>query len=446
MIYVLFIVLIGFLGISYLYTKDIFSPPCMICESYILATFCALLNVKRWVIDLRERTVLILLYGVLVFIIAYFLFSLISKIREKKIKSKRINLVTKGEDEKKVEYINYFNISCGIVLVAQLVFVIAYLNFFAQSMGGNVSTSNFSEMMMEYRNETSFEDSLQIPTILKQLHKFFKGYVYLMTYIEIHNLLVSKYKKENKKLSSIFLMSVALFFIQAILSSGRAELVIYFIFTMITYYTLYVRLFGLNSFTISKILKIVCIVMLALYCFSALKTVFGRVSNDGMIEYISRYFGGSIKLFDLYLENPPLKSDIWGKETFYNVHQVLAKLGFGNKYLVHLEFRSSNGIVLGNVYTAFRRMYQDFGLGGLTLLQIIFAGIMHYYYKRVYINKNLDRISIFDVFYGIIAHTLLLNSFSEYFYSSIISVNYLLIIMYMYIISEFITKVKIKVR
>ena len=37
----------------------------------------------------------------------------------------------------------------------------------------------------------------------------------------------------------------------------------------------------------------------------------------------------------------------------------------------NLEFRQSNGVAIGNVYGAIRRYYNDFGIGGVIVLQMI---------------------------------------------------------------------------
>ncbi len=444
MIYTLFILLIIILLVSYFFTKDIFSPPCMICESYVLAVYCAILNIDKWDISLSEKTLFIIFYGVLIFVLTYFACSLLSKYKKQKEKRVNDNNV-ENKTEKEYKEIEYNKTICLFLIIIQFCFVLSYLYFFSKSVGG-FSLSNFSDLMSEYRFETSFEDSLQIPTILKQLHKFFKGFIYLFTYIELHNLVVAKFQKNKKRISLLFVISLILFFGQAILSSGRAELVIYFIFVLASYYLIYIHYFGNKSFNVKKIAKVCLVVLAALYCFSSIKTIFGRTSEEDAVDYVSRYFGGSIELFDLYLKNPAPKDDIWGKETFYNVNQSLAKLGLSQTYTIHLEFRRSNGVNLGNVYTAFRRMYHDFGLIGLTILQIVFSCVTFIYYKKVRESKDINKLYIGIVFYGIIAHTLLLHSFSEYFYSSIISINYALIILYMFIIKFLLTKIKIKVR
>lgn len=442
MIYVLLIVIIVIFILSYLFTKDIFSPPCMICESYALAVVCAILNIKKWGIDLGGKTIFIILFGILLFVIPYIFFSLVTVRRNKKeIKDSNDNIQRNCVDEFK--YVNFSKEICLILVFIQILFVISYLYFFSKSVGG-ISITNFSDQMSEYRKEISFDNSLEIPTIIKQLHKFFKGFIYLFTYIILHNMIVAKTKKEKRKVPLLFIISLLLFLIQSILSSGRAELVIYFIFALISYYLLFIHYFGLKAFNIKRLLKIVCIVLVALFAFSSIRTIFGRNNNDGLVDHVSRYFGGSIELLDLYLKDPIPKSNIIGKETFYNINQMLAKFGIGESYTVHLEFRQHNGIPLGNVYTAFRRMYQDFGLIGLIVLQLVFSIVTFLYYRRVRKEKDLSQIKIGIVFFGVLAHSLLLNSFSEFFYSSIISTNYILIFIYMIIIKFLLTKVKIK--
>ena len=186
LIYALLIALVIILIISYLLTKDVFSPPCMICESYTFAVFCAILNIKKWGIDLSQKTVFLILIGIGTFVFSFFIFMALYKLGNQNKSNGFDNI-----EESKAEYIVFNKSVCAMLIIIQLFFVLAYLYFFFKSMGG-FSISNFSNMMTKYRKEISFEDTLQIPIVLKQLHKFFKGFMFVYTFIEIHNFVLSK--------------------------------------------------------------------------------------------------------------------------------------------------------------------------------------------------------------------------------------------------------------
>ncbi|MTV44646.1 oligosaccharide repeat unit polymerase, partial [Streptococcus pneumoniae] len=88
------------------------------------------------------------------------------------------------------------------------------------------------------------------------------------------------------------------------------------------------------------------------------------------ISYITRYMGGSIQLFDLFVIDPIRRNKELGAETFSGIYEMLAKLGFDNNIIKGLEWRvSPNYYSLGNVYTAIRRYYSDFGVIGIVICQ-----------------------------------------------------------------------------
>ena len=111
MIYLLFVLLIVILALSYMFTKDIFSPPCMICESYVLAVFCAILNIDKWGISLHEKTVYLILYGVLLFVLSYFVFCILSKL----INNVNMSSTNNENTSESVKYIEYQKYMCLIL-------------------------------------------------------------------------------------------------------------------------------------------------------------------------------------------------------------------------------------------------------------------------------------------------------------------------------------------
>lgn len=96
-------------------------------------------------------------------------------------------------------------------------------------------------------------------------------------------------------------------------------------------------------------------------------------------EYLTKYISVGIRNFDLFLKNP-VRSDFFGQETFPGFHRILYNyLNIGNLYATPLDGIQFNGFSMGNIYTAFRRYYADFGLFGMLfisyLLGYFFVGL-----------------------------------------------------------------------
>lgn len=313
-------------------------------------------------------------------------------------------------------------------------------------LGGFTNILN-SSIMMEFRFDRSFNQTIEYPWYISQGIKFSKAFVYVITFIYINNSVVNKEKKERIKNRLFIRLSILMYFIQTIITGGRSELILYVIYTISLYFYIYSYYTKKNGTRIGKnSLKIIILLAFILYLFSISRVLVGRSSEDGTISYISKYFGGSIQLFDAYIKNPFPKSQIFGKEIFYGINKFLGQIGvIDANYTLHLEFRSPNGVGLGNVYTAFRRMYQDFGLIGLIILNFIHGIIMGLWYKRIYSSSKI-KFSLSLILYFMVLHTVVLMPFSDFFFSTFLSVNYINIIIYLIIIIFIFKKYNLKIR
>ena len=103
----------------------------------------------------------------------------------------------------------------------------------------------------------------------------------------------------------------------------------------------------------------------------------------------------------------------------------------------------SNGLVIGNVYTAFRKMHHDFGVFGIMIFQMIQAVIITIYYEKIKNMKDINKISISIIFYSAISFSIFLHSYSEFFFSVVLSFNYMAFFALIYIIKYIVTKIKI---
>lgn len=444
MIYVLFFLLITIFIITLYIEKDLFSPVMILQESYILCIGVALLNVKKWNIDLHPKTVSIIIIGNIIFIVTG-LFIEFYRIKQKKL---NINYREIKKEDRKPINIKKFNIIC--MLIIQIIIFVLYTYTFYRCVNGFSSLNELSKKINEYRIFESYGKNSSvtstIPTIITQFLKLSKVFAYISVYIFIHNLMYKKFIDKKYRIEYEYLFSVILFAPLTLLTGARMELAVFILSAFLIWYILG-NSFNINKkFEVKKYIKIIAFVATCLILFSITKDLIGRTTSDNKnaFDYISMYFGAPIKLFDMYIREPVEQSDIIGKETFYGINSFLYNIGITeNNYLIHLEFRKVNDINLGNVYTAYRNMYQDFGFGGIIILQVILAVILTNLYMDIKENRKQDDIYIKLIMYVMIVRVLFFHAFSEQFFNNVISINYLTLLLLLYVAKWFLTKIKL---
>lgn len=429
MIYILFGMILMCFIIDYMLEKDFFSPTAILCESYMLAIFLAILNIDKWNIQFHWKTFTIIILGILVFFITSFFIKKLLNYKKREIECENLELIRIKK---------YASV---LINLFQLFILIAYINSFESVVGEKITLDNFSGIMTEYRNNLAYGNGYDknIPSILNQLTKISKANMYISLYIFIHNNIVSKkkgIKDVNSKLG--YIMSIVLYIPLIILSSGRFELIIFILAGLIIWYILQNYFGDKTEIGLKKLIKIILIILICLFVFSSTRTLVGRTNTSSMVDYIASYFGGAIQLLNLYIENPISESEIFGQETFVAINKTLYKLGvLDREYKIYLEFRSSNGIVIGNVYTALRSYIQDFGILGMIFMQVILSGIITILYENVK-KTNLNKVSILLIFYAISIHSIFLHAYSEFFFNTILSINYIVLFICIYIVKKFI--------
>lgn len=426
MLYLLLLVLVLIFVFVVFLDKDIFSPSAIICESYILAVLCAMLNIKNWNISLSMNTFKMIIIGVLSFVIPS-LILLHTYLKRKQVDS--------NIDDKKKSFVLNKRIYL-LFIVLQFITLFLYLYYVIKTVGGIQGLFNLSDIMQDYREGTSYGDlESQIPTFVNQCVKVSQ----LIAYISLYYLIHYKIIKRKNSLKIINIISIVLYLILSLLSGGRYRMISFFLGTILMWFMLNSKIKE-SKVNLKSIVKVLSIVILILFVFSQSRTMVGRTSEDDFVSYISTYFGGSIQSLNLYLDDSYVKSEFFGKETFYAINNTLSKFGIIEPYRMHLEFRTSNGSSLGNVYTALRCFYQDFGYYGVVFLQGILGIFWTGWYKKIRKNKNLWMFDSSIIFYCIYINCLFFNSYRDNFFSSTLSVATLTTIIYFIIIKKVLVK------
>ncbi len=422
MIYWLLITVIIFLIASYyLFDKEILAPAVVLCAVYVFSIICAIYNINYWGMNLHLNTFLVISLGILCFIF----FSYICKLFFKKTKNaEKISIKNK---EIKIQNFKIIAVTIFMILFA---IIYAYsVRKLAQSYG---YTEDYTELMAEYRENTSYgEDSL--PGWINQFNKIMKAVAYLFTYVFVNNVIVSKKLFKNIKyaLPFIIYMGASLF------GAQRSELLSFVIILLTISYLLMAR-YNIRINTVNKkyVKRGAVIVIIFLVTFSSVRGLVGRQNESDTLDYITSYGGGSIELLDLYLQEP-IYAEKFGEETFYALTNTLSKFGITEKNdtIPHLEFRySSTGILIGNVYTAFRKYIHDFGYWGVFIFQMILAMFYTiFYYKTTGNNKNKSAYDLKIQYYSIMIVPLFMHSIQEQIFSSYFTLNTLVLMFLVWI-------------
>lgn len=402
--------------VCWLFFEDFLSPTSIICEVFAISSFFAIFSAQKRNIDISIETVLFIIAQLVIGIIVAMIFKL-GHHKKPTINIKDVSIL----------FINksMYQMLLIIIVILTLIYSIFYLRAIMASSG-----RAFLKMLASFRQESVTEGVTGIPTIVQYFSKVIYAFAYFSVYVYIHDSLVIKRAKLKEKTSKIYLISVGLLIITALLTGARAELIYFVVFIFTVHALIKNKLYG-HNFSIKNLIKFSALGFGALFGFYMTSHLIGR-GADSFMDSISGYFGGPIIAFDRYfanLNNNYSLFNVWGKETFYSVVHMLYKLGFIDQNVgpVHLDYVYINGTIFTNVYTAFRFYITDFGIYGAFFIHSICIWFYEQFYYKCnckvrqlgYVNKSI-------LIYGLISYGLSLYFYSNYFYALIISLHTLI--------------------
>lgn len=412
MIYILLALLIGlFLLTFFASEEDILDPSVIVCIMWSFSTICAIYNIDKWGISLHFNTVMAIVIGVISFSVGSFI-------------GRRMPALAWGNKSKRgynesnaLETIPVSKISFIAFLIVGIITVLMQYKWVLSQVG---SIGVWSDMMTAYRsgNSTWSTESINKSSILSNLELLLSVNAYVSAYIGINNIFSGK---KFRREVPLFIPGL-LFAVDKILNAGRGDILLFFGAIVLCVYISMQKKYKWTKKVSRKYIKYMIFAMIGVtVLFSVSRSWVGRTNQDSMLDYVTTYAGGSIQLFDMYMQDPEPASTIFGKETFHTLINYLGKL-FGIsewRYISHLEFRISNGVNLGNVYGAFRYYLYDFGWLGMIVLSAFAAAFYSYMYRRIkWGNKtSSDGFNWRVLVYMYFAPSLFMFSIADYTYA-----------------------------
>lgn len=419
-LFILFILMT--IGMFLKLKKEVTQPAIIFLTVYTFSIGCAVLNIQKWGIDMKLNTFLILLLGAVEFIIITYI---VNKVYEKKYK----NLVQYDNNynqcgiEKKYSFYVFSFIIYDLVVLFILIYNIRQIS----SMFGEYNS--VSQMLHLFREHTSYNNHARLPGYVTLLMKPVIASVYVFSFIFLKNLVNSM---ENIKLviykTWYYLIPALIHMINCYMQSNREGIII----LLLNLITMGIVLWAVKEkwqkeIKVRSIFKFGVFGLIGLIIFYFSAAWVGRVNTKGMFEYITFYAGGSIECLNQYVQDPEPVTVVRGEETFYNLINNLDSAGITNfdlreKKVGHLEFRYHNDVMVGNVYTAYRRWLHDFGIVGVFMLQGIMALIMQVIYNQMkYTSKSRIKKDLLILMYSYLSYTIFMHPIGDYFYFDILS-------------------------
>ena len=380
--------------------KDICNPCVLFMLCYFVSTYLLVFYKNKWKVDLDVRTFWIIVIGAIVFMIGT-LFGNIFTIRKgSKTSHNRIEMITVSAS------------MTAIIIGINIIYILLILRSVRGS--GSLAERIFAQRMA---NVSDIDSGSMLTNVLGRVSECA---VYIYAYAFLNNYI------GYRQCDLLLLVPIIPRVLSTLLLGGRMGSFRMIVAFIVMGYIIRRRhdISG-DEHLIKEIFKYGSIGLLMVFVFYKLAEFIGRTPNANITDYIARYFSGGVALLNMYIKKPYRETHLFGGETFYYLYKTLYRLGMpidissmGNYYL---DMRASNGIVLGNVYTAYRRYISDFGYIGMIFFQFIYSLLMTILYKNV---KKGKRFII--IVYVYLAWSIILHPVDENFFSSVINPSFLI--------------------
>lgn len=413
--------------------RDYFNITLIFLAGYLLSAICCLYNLNEWAINIQFSTIAIVFAGLCSFMLGSFC--------GKRIKTKQIfcykeisifEVIKKGGSKCKLWLAIFFDIFIIVLLYKDIV-RIASLNWVSW---GNLFY-NFRANLGNEELNAGYSFIVNIGLRITKPLAFIYATIFtgIMLDPDDNTPFTNKLK---------YCIPIVLYSFQVILQGYRIQfiaLIIAIIFNIFFFTQIVHNWKGRINLKIA----FQSVVFFALICigFYYIKFVIGKLQeSNGVIAYVTNYFGGSLQLFDMYLQYPANN----GYETFAAFINSLQKFGFFERIntVVQHEYRSaSTGVYIGNVYTGFRNYYNDYGMLGVLFFSTILGYIFSIWYQSIKLTRSWNTNRMYKyILYSSLLYTIVFHFFTDYFFS-LIGIGWLVNLWIFYVITILIFKVRI---
>lgn len=389
MIYLLLVVLaIELLTFTIICRGDWLHPAVIVPLAFMFSVICATYNIDLWGIDLSSQTFVIIAGGAALFS----LFAFLASDRKPRNCTYDIGRIDLERWQLAALLIFFFGVT------------VLYYQWVRSSFSAlGVADADWNEAMYERRNasaDVELSSYTSIPTYVVYAYNTIQALAFVILYILINNV----FSKDGKSPRDLPLAAcLCIYLVSVVFKGGRLPILEIAFAAALIVWVIWHRGRGWKGVIRgSYIIAAVCVGVGTLILFSALREVVGRQNDSDLLSYVTSYAGGSIQLFDMYLSDPAAPNTLFGQETFRGIWSALIRhVDIADAFSWQLEFRSSNGVIIGNVYTAFRYWIHDFGYFGAAVILLFYAIFYSQFYSHL-VNHSNEKLSYLITIYAFI--------------------------------------------
>ena len=333
--------------------------------------------------DIQADTVKVIIMGLLAFIFGANVTNMVSIKRY----SKKSSLYEKGNQL--VELFISENLTIILIAFELIITILCFMEI--KSMAGS-GVMGFFSVISSARSAIYSGALISHSMLVQQGIYFCRAVTYVYIFYMYYNLIMHGIKPKIKE----FIIPL-LYFVQALLSTGRTEIIYIIYAILIIQYSITITKKRGAYFTDRRFIKKLVIVLI-------LFVVLGNIRNSGkrdIFQIISVYVGSSIYALDKYIIGSGMNSNatFWGQETqplYYSIMRAFGKDTHSTVATLSPIIIDVN--VMTNVYTAFRRYIHDFGIAGLLIINVLLGCFFSLLFKH-WINNPLNKAEV-DRFYS----------------------------------------------
>ena len=432
-IYWLFILTCLFLVFELLVLKIEYSAPGFIfTASFVICSACSFYLAEDWGIEkIQFETFSIIILSNVIFLVVEEIFRVNAKIfKEKKI------VLDKYQEKHPINIsksILYVTIILGLICILwSILYIVRY-----------ISAGNWNAIMAMYKNVVNTDtSSLGLgKKMLNQFNKVLTALNYILLFVFNYNL---SCKKIPKNIICLYIISFIEYMVFRLLLSGGRQSLLFFVIAWFTI-SIICKTFKENENEIKKAnrkymknLLIAVVIIFPLFYF--LGRFVGRKESDVLYAATS-YLATGIYGFEWEVKNH-YASTYWGEISFPGLYPILKFLG-----VIPLNIKPQSFLPFfwhGNTVSMLGRWYWDFGTIGVYIITLLVSISFSYlYYYKIRYAKDSHERNRSIIVYGYLVHILYFAGYDD-FVMNILSLNFVLTIIIIYLFYEWIVKRHIK--
>ncbi|MGG7152310.1 O-antigen polymerase [Clostridium neonatale] len=391
-----------------IFKRDFLAPSVLLTLSFFVSTLCAYLNSKKW-----NFSNPLLLFVVVIGLVSFIIFSFIIFFFDSKSKKKPIPI-----------FVNEIKISeykLCIYLIFQIVLYIFAIFYMMKNTGIGLSLQNLSNIIGNYYEANRggmTKYSSQLVSLAQILNT---SGIYILLFVAINNVV------STKKNHMLLYINIVVGILGSTLDGTRTAVFMYIIGAMVMYIAIINKKSGWKkNIKVLFVVKLLVLLIISIYLFVLLGSLQGRSLADvSVVDVISSYLGAPIKNLELFLNEYRVPTGTFGGETFMSTYNWLySKTGNVTYNIQSLyQYRWMDGEGIGNVYTIFMPIYNDFGIYGVFIILGMMGIISQKIYDSIKFRKFSGVIDYVVIIYSYVAFAVMFSFFSNKFFELVISIT-----------------------